>query len=534
MPSLGGSLAGKLPSGACASMASRASSLGVKTGMSRAFNGGAAVSRKGPEIVQNPRFKVLSVGEELKNTLSLPASDSEQQSRHKRKEDVLLLDLRPHTAFVGQGRLLHSINICVPSTLLRRPNFALSKIAETISSRRDQTHFNEILDVAVDGSKGKGTKVLILDQETLLLSQESMIHSLMSKIEKAGYEGDIFWIKGGWNAIQRNIESDDSTTANNVDLSEVVDMNLLNEDEDEEEEDEDEEMSGANDGEVEEESSSTDDLAGSEMSDFQNSRTPRQPFPAAMNGISASESTNNGSGGAYFQNYLQGPRAPGGKGRSSQSSFTSTASSDSLFPSSIASSQSSMSAMGENKDRGNSTSPVEPQFDTNKLHLPHIRPSTSPSGLASSASSSSYLQAPKTRNTLLSASTSASSTTASSKARSTSAGGACSIIRPKNLPMAAFQYNSTAQGASGDSPQKNTSSSRPTTSQGKGHFQMGLDNNHNASIGRLPGSIGMEKSRSTGRAPFSKKTAANPFFDNIRQNIEVSNSLAALFCVFDN
>jgi hypothetical protein len=378
------------------------------------------------------------------------------------------------------------------------------------------------LDLAVDGNKGKGTKVLILDQETLLLSQESMTHSLMSKIEKAGYEGDIFWIKGGWNAIQRYVESDsESTTTKNADLSEVVDMDLLNEDEEEEEEEEDEEMSGTNDGEVEEESSSTDDLAGSEMSDLQNSRTPRQPFPAAITGIGASESNNNGSGGAYFQNYLQGPRAPGGKGRSSQSSFTSTTSSDSLFPSSIASSQSSTSAMGENKDRGSSTSPVGPNFDTSKLHLPNMRPSTSPSGLASSATSASSLQAAKSRTALLSASTSASSTAASNKTRSTSAGGACSIIRPKNLPMAAFQYNSTAQAASGDSPQKNTSSSsRPATSQGKGHFQMGLDNN-NASVGRLPGSVGMEKAKSAGRAPFGRKTAANPFFDNIRQNIEV-------------
>lgn len=81
--------------------------------------------------------------------------------------------------------------------------------------------------------------------------------------------------------------------------------------------------------------------------------------------------------------------------------------------------------------------------------------------------------------------------------------------------MAAFQYNSTAQGAHGDVPQKNNSNNI-----GKGQFQMGLDNDHHGGAAGA-GSTGMEKQKS-GSNPFGRKTAANPFFDNIRQNIEVS------------
>lgn len=515
----GGGAAGKLPSGACASLPSKMSSFGARTGISRAFGGGAG-SRKGPDIVQNPKFKTVTVGRELRDmlqgnhTASLKGDHS--PSRSVRNAEVLILDLRPHTAFVAQGRLRHSVNICVPSTLLRRPNFALDKIAETISSRRDQSHFNRILNCAGDSDKGKGTRVILLDQETLLLSQDSMIHSLMSKIDKAGYEGEIAWVKGGWNAIQNFVEEGSASSGEEADLSAAVDMDILNEEDDEEE---DEEMLEQRDGEIEEESESADDLAGSENSDIQDTRTPRQPFPSAVAGNGTFESASNGAGGAYFQNYLQGSRNIAGKGRSSQSSFTSTASSDSLFPSSVASSQSSM---GSAMDRGNSTSPVTPHFDSSKLQLPQLRPSTSPAHSISSSSSAASFPAVKSR-TLLSASTSGTASSSSSKTRSTSAGGGCSIVKPKNLPMAAFQYNSTAQAASGESPQKSLAGSgRPATSTGKGQFQMGLDND-NANIGRMPGSSGMEKSKSATRAPFGRKTAANPFFDNIRQNIEVSS-----------
>lgn len=467
--------------------------------------------------MQNPRFKTLTIGAELKQMLEELAPQAslnqEQPLRTGRNRNLLVLDLRPHTAFVAQGRLRHAINICVPSTLLRRPNFALNKIAETISSRRDQAHFNRILDLAVNSDKGKGTRVVILDQETLLLSQDSMVHSLMSKIEKAGYEGDICWIKGGWNAIQKCTEAEPASANQTVDLADVVELDMLD---DEQEEDEEEETIDQRDVEAGEEQESADDLASSETSDAQDTRTPRQPFPSAVTGQGTAESTDNGASGAYFQNYLQGPRAIIGKGRSSQSSFTSTASSDSLFPSSIASSQSSVASAME---RGKSTSPVTPHFDSNKVQLPHLRPSTSPSQTVSPASSASSFPAAKFR-TLLGSSSSGSSSSTSNKPRNASAGIGCSIVRPKNLPMAAFQYNSTAQGATVETPQKAlAASSRPATSSGKGQFQMGLDND-NANIGKFPASLGMENSKSATKAPFGRKTAANPFFDNIRQNIE--------------
>lgn len=526
MPFMGGSAAGaaatgkSLPSGACASMPSmKAGMLGARAGISRAFagalggaGGGASMSRKGgPEVIQNPRFKAVPVGEELKELL---ASSTSATPRSK-ADNMLVIDLRPHTAFVTQGRIKTSINICVPSTLLRRPAFGLNKIAETISSRRDQAHFERVLGVSqspeVDEKEKK--KVLIMDQETVLLSQESTVHSLMSKIEKSGYSGEIYWVRGGWNAVNTNVESDMNV------LGDFVNMDILNE-----EEEEDEEV-------VEEGAMEVD----GHSVDGQDTKTPRQPFPGAestgTSSIPVDGNGNSGAGGAYFQNYLQGPRGINTKGRSSQSSFTSTASSDSLFPSSVASSQSSMGSAGDSnhlsssssaasKDRASSTSPVVPQFDSGKLHLPHLRPSTSPAPTSTASSAGPAHQASRSRATMPPSSSAAgaglSLSNSATKSRSTSAGGAA-IIRPKNLPMAAFQYNSTAQGAQSGDPQ-----SQKSGNSGKGHFQMGLDNASYGS-GGSGASSGMEKTKS-GSNPFAKKTAANPFFDNIRQNIEVRSS----------
>lgn len=150
------------------------------------------------------------------------ASSSSATSSNKANPETLILDLRPHTSFVSQGRLQGSINVCVPSTLLRRPAFNLTKIAETLCSRRDRLNFAKRLNLreaySGDGEPPLGLgqeageaqralRVLVLDQDSTTLAGDSTIHSLLAKLDKAGYKGEFYWLHGGFAALNKWLES---------------------------------------------------------------------------------------------------------------------------------------------------------------------------------------------------------------------------------------------------------------------------------------------------------------------------------------
>ena len=54
--------------------------------------------------------------------------------------DVLMLDLRPHAAFT-HSRLLHTLSLSVPSTLLKRPAFSLARLMDMLLCPSSCCHF---------------------------------------------------------------------------------------------------------------------------------------------------------------------------------------------------------------------------------------------------------------------------------------------------------------------------------------------------------------------------------------------------------
>lgn len=102
----------------------------------------------------------------------------------------LVLDLRPPSSFdASHVQGAHSIS--VPSTLLRRPAFALPKLAQMLSPSSK--------DAVLEWPKK--TDLVILDQDSHSVSDSNLIQSLATKFIKAGYSGKIWFVQGGHAAI---------------------------------------------------------------------------------------------------------------------------------------------------------------------------------------------------------------------------------------------------------------------------------------------------------------------------------------------
>ncbi|CAI5756230.1 unnamed protein product [Candida verbasci] len=68
----------------------------------------------------------------------------EIESRMSNLDDCLIIDIRPFVEFV-KNHLISSLNICLPSTLLKRPNFSLIKSINSLPEY-EQTKFKQFLD----------------------------------------------------------------------------------------------------------------------------------------------------------------------------------------------------------------------------------------------------------------------------------------------------------------------------------------------------------------------------------------------------
>lgn len=118
---------------------------------------------------------------------SLSSSSSSASS-----SPILVLDIRTHTAYLSE-RLSTSINVCVPSTLLRRPGFGVDRVQDGLPEHEQDQFANW----------NSCETIVAIDAESTSLSEgQSGVASLLAKFERAGFKGKLSWIKGGWYAIK--------------------------------------------------------------------------------------------------------------------------------------------------------------------------------------------------------------------------------------------------------------------------------------------------------------------------------------------
>lgn len=145
--------------------------------------------------VQSTRFTAVSPRELVSSILSASDSSSASSSASS-AADLLILDIRTHTAFLD-GRLTGSINVSVPSIQLRRPAFGVDRVQESLTLS-EQARF---------ARWPSCSRIVVLDQESSALVEGTGPASLLAKFEKAGFKGDLSWVKGGWSAIRNGVET---------------------------------------------------------------------------------------------------------------------------------------------------------------------------------------------------------------------------------------------------------------------------------------------------------------------------------------
>jgi hypothetical protein len=103
----------------------------------------------------------------------------------------IILDMRSHTSFV-QSRIKSSLNICIPSTLLRRPAYGVDRILTSLSGV-------EHLQLS---SWSNASSIIVVDSDSVGLLEGGGLSSLLLKFEQAGFTGTLGWVKGGYSAFR--------------------------------------------------------------------------------------------------------------------------------------------------------------------------------------------------------------------------------------------------------------------------------------------------------------------------------------------
>ncbi|GAA6060831.1 hypothetical protein JCM10212_005249 [Sporobolomyces blumeae] len=105
---------------------------------------------------------------------------------------LLVLDIRTHTSYLSE-RLVNSINVCVPSTLLRRPGFGVDRVQEGLPEAEQD----------VFAAWNACETIVAIDTESTSLAEGSSgVASLLGKFDRAGFQGKLGWVKGGWYAVK--------------------------------------------------------------------------------------------------------------------------------------------------------------------------------------------------------------------------------------------------------------------------------------------------------------------------------------------
>lgn len=106
---------------------------------------------------------------------------------------ILILDIRNHHAFTA-ARVRGAMNLSVPSTLLKRPAFSLSKITDMLPSDADRLAFT---------AWRSAEQIIVYDQDSTSLSSGSNLLGLLRKFEIEGFTGTLGYIHGGFSAVWR-------------------------------------------------------------------------------------------------------------------------------------------------------------------------------------------------------------------------------------------------------------------------------------------------------------------------------------------
>ncbi|KAI0397111.1 hypothetical protein F5Y17DRAFT_10978 [Xylariaceae sp. FL0594] len=105
--------------------------------------------------------------------------------------EYLLLDVRVATLYV-QSRIRGALNLCIPTTLLKRATFNLGKLEKTLQTEEDQAKFSSWPDVKY---------LIIYDNSSTEKRDATAAMNMFKKFKNEGFSGHPCLVKGGYQAV---------------------------------------------------------------------------------------------------------------------------------------------------------------------------------------------------------------------------------------------------------------------------------------------------------------------------------------------
>ncbi|KAK2760356.1 hypothetical protein FQN54_002426 [Arachnomyces sp. PD_36] len=107
--------------------------------------------------------------------------------------ETLLLDIRPFPQF-SASRIKGSLNLCIPTTLLKRPSFNLRKLEETFTSAPEKELFCRWK---------SSSRIIVSDAATTQMKDATPLINVLKKFICEGWKGEPLILRGGFSEYSR-------------------------------------------------------------------------------------------------------------------------------------------------------------------------------------------------------------------------------------------------------------------------------------------------------------------------------------------
>ncbi|KAF2165634.1 hypothetical protein M409DRAFT_23925 [Zasmidium cellare ATCC 36951] len=105
-----------------------------------------------------------------------------------RMDEILILDLRVQTQYAN-SHITGALNLCIPTTLLKRPSFNVQKLGDTFKDEEQRAKFE---------NWRKSSYIIVYDANSSVLKDATMCLNTIKKFRGEGYEGTLYIVRGGF------------------------------------------------------------------------------------------------------------------------------------------------------------------------------------------------------------------------------------------------------------------------------------------------------------------------------------------------
>ncbi len=151
--------------------------------------------------IDKPRAETLPTSSDLQPMVTAQHVVNLLESK---MEQVLLLDLRVQT-YYAKSHIRGALNLCIPTTLLKRPSFNVLKLADAFKDENQRNQFEQWK---------SSSYIIVYDQSSEQLKDATICLNTIKKFKSEGYGGTVYIVKGGFSEFSRRFPSYVEDTVN--------------------------------------------------------------------------------------------------------------------------------------------------------------------------------------------------------------------------------------------------------------------------------------------------------------------------------